>query len=57
MQKLVDALGMRPYELFLDDEDTEVPHRHEFIHSVKKDLTRGINGHITQVFDKHFSDS
>jgi transcriptional regulator with XRE-family HTH domain len=55
MQKLIDALGMRPYELFLDDKDTDVPHRHEFLSSVKKELSHGINGHIHRVFDKHFS--
>ncbi len=55
MQKLVDALGMRPYELFIDDTDHEVPHRHEFLNRIRQDLTRGINGHIDQIIDYHLS--
>jgi len=57
IQKLIDALGMRPYELFLGDNDHEVPHRHEFINTIKQDLTRGINSHIIRIIDSHFSSS
>jgi transcriptional regulator with XRE-family HTH domain len=57
MQKLIDALRMRPYELFLSDSDTEVPHHHEFLATVKEDLTRSLNDQVNMILDRHFSGS
>ncbi|MFO7849586.1 MAG: helix-turn-helix transcriptional regulator, partial [Spirochaetia bacterium] len=56
LQKLIDALGLAPYELFLDGDDCKLPRHHQFITTMEKELIERLNGQVRYVFDKHFLD-
>jgi transcriptional regulator with XRE-family HTH domain len=57
LQKIIDALGIAPYELFLGDGDCKLPRHHQSITSIEQELVSRIHGQITDVFDMHFLDS
>jgi transcriptional regulator with XRE-family HTH domain len=54
LQRIIDALGLAPYELFVGNEDWNIPRHHELLTNMERELATRINGQITYVFDKHF---
>ncbi len=54
LQRIIDALGLAPHELFVGSEDCSIPRHHELIINMERELATRINGQITYVLDKHF---
>ncbi len=54
IQKLIDALDIAPYELFISSEECQIPRHHDFISSMEQELITRIHGQINYVLDKHF---
>ena len=54
MQKIIDALGIEPYELFIDSEDDSIPYPQEKVHIIKNELVDSLEGTVSRVFSHHF---
>ena len=57
LQKLIDALEVAPYELFLDGFDCKLPRKHDSVVSMEKELINRIKRQIHTVFDRHFPEN
>lgn len=53
--KISQALGLRPYQLFLDDEKSREWNRTESITSLGKELKQVLNSQIDVLIKKHIS--
>lgn len=54
LQKIIDGLGVQPYELFVAEDERAIPRDHEIVSSMERELVTRIHGEINQVLDAHF---
>jgi len=53
MEKIADALGMKPYQLFWEDEQWELFDRYDRFTSLYQDLKEKINADIEETVKRH----
>lgn len=53
LERIARALGLRPYQLLLEDEDWEVRDRMETITSMYRDLKDGLNSVLDEALRRH----
>src|SRR6056297_2677964 len=46
LQKLLDALGLAPYELFMDEQDCMLPRHHVFVTTMERELIERLHGQV-----------
>ena len=56
LQRLCDALGLRPYQLFYEDEEWEVHDKYENLASLNSELKEKINILIEETIRKYLKD-
>jgi transcriptional regulator with XRE-family HTH domain len=53
LEKIADALGMKPYQLLLDDEAWSIYDKHESITNLYQELKERITSELEQTVKKH----
>jgi transcriptional regulator with XRE-family HTH domain len=53
LQRICKALGMKPYELFLDSDDKGKLNRHELLTGLYRDLKDKVNADMEEVLREH----
>jgi transcriptional regulator with XRE-family HTH domain len=53
LARIADALGLRPYQLLLDEDDWEVRDRLETVSSMYRDLKSGMNSMLDEALRRH----
>ena len=55
LQKIADALGLKPYQMFVDREEKEKFERYDLITQLYKELKDKINSELEEVIKKYLS--
>lgn len=54
LEKIVGALNIEPYELFIDPNKLSQPYRRENVHRIKGDVLKDVEKAIHSVFERHY---
>ena len=54
LQEIADVLGVRPYQLFLSDEDTKEYDKLEMLRNLSKELQQNLKINIETIIKKYF---
>ena len=55
LQKIADALGLKPYQMFVDREEKDKFERYDLITQLYKELKDNINSKLEEVIKKYLS--
>lgn len=55
MQKIIDSLGIEPFELFIDIKDSQIKCPLSKLHCVQSELIGKIDEEISQTLSRHFN--
>jgi len=53
LQKLADALGLEPYQLFMDDADMAHFERHDVLATLSRELRQRLDEEVTDTIQKY----
>jgi transcriptional regulator with XRE-family HTH domain len=55
LQKLADALGLRPFQLFLEEEEWERFEKYNVLTNLFRELRQRLDEEVTETFQKYIS--
>ena len=55
LQKLADALGLRPFQLFLEDEEWATFEKYDVLTTLFRELRQRLDEEVTETFHKYIS--